>query len=165
MSGRGAFNEFAARVCENGFTVTPTKGKKPVVPRWQNPTPTNVQWLGRMLRVNRYVDHNLGIVCGRVVGIDIDADDPVKVGQLEALASEHLGPTSFQRVGVHRERCCSIGQRLARSSSRYRNSAAASTCCRAEGNSSLSEFTRTRIGLISGSLTTPSQPMLTICRR
>jgi hypothetical protein len=99
MSGRGAFNDFAKRLVENGFTVTPTKGKVPVVRRWQNSKPTDVQWLGKMLRANRYADHNLGIVCGRVVGIDIDADEPVKAAQLEALAAEHLGATPFQRVG------------------------------------------------------------------
>lgn len=42
---------------------------------------------------------NLGIVCGRVIGIDIDADDPNRATQLETLAAEYLGPTSFQRVG------------------------------------------------------------------
>jgi hypothetical protein len=38
-------------------------------------------------------------VCGRVVGIDLDADDPNKAAHLEALAVKHLGPTPFQRVG------------------------------------------------------------------
>jgi hypothetical protein len=99
MTERGAFNEFAERVVENGFTVTPTKGKVPIVRKWQNPKPTDPQWLGRMLTGNRYAGHNLGIVCGRVIGIDIDANDPVKVGQLEALAAKHLGSTPFQRVG------------------------------------------------------------------
>ena len=98
MSGRGAFNEFAEQLVENGFTVTPTKGKVPVVRKWQNPKPTDVQWLGKMLHVNRYAGHNLGIVCGRVIGIDIDANDPLKAAQLEALA-EHLGATLFQRGG------------------------------------------------------------------
>jgi hypothetical protein len=99
MSCRGAFNEFAERLVENGFTVTPTKGKVPVVPKWQNPKPTDVRWLGKMLHAHRYRGHNLGIVCGRVIGIDIDADNPLKVAQLEALAVEHLGATPFQRIG------------------------------------------------------------------
>ena len=93
------FNALADRVVENGFTVTPTKGKKPVVRRWQNPAPTNRQWLGTMLKANRYEGLDLGIVCGRVVGIDLDADDPATAEQLEALAAEHLGPTPYQRVG------------------------------------------------------------------
>ena len=42
---RGAFSEFAERLVENGSTVTPTKGKVPVVPRWQNPRPADPQWL------------------------------------------------------------------------------------------------------------------------
>jgi Bifunctional DNA primase/polymerase, N-terminal len=93
------FNSYAERVAENGFTVTPTKGKKPVVRKWQNPAPTDAQWLGKMLQANRYASHNLGIVCGRVVGIDVDADDAATAARLEALAAEYLGPTPFQRVG------------------------------------------------------------------
>jgi hypothetical protein len=93
------FNALADRVVDNGFTVIPTNGKKPAVPRWQNPRPTDRQWLGAMLRANRYAGCNLGIVCGRVVGIDIDADEPEEALRLEALAVEHLGPTPFQRVG------------------------------------------------------------------
>jgi|SRR5262245_20108934 len=97
--GRGAFSEFAERLVENGFTVTPTNGKVPVVRRWQNPKPTDPKWLGQVLSANRYSANNIGIVCGRVVGIDIDADDSAKVEQIKVLATEHLGPTSFQRVG------------------------------------------------------------------
>jgi hypothetical protein len=52
-----------------------------------------------MLQTNRYAGHNLGIVCGRVIGIDIDADDAVKVAQIESLAIEHLGSSPFHRVG------------------------------------------------------------------
>src|SRR5262249_437854 len=99
MIGRGAFIHFAAQVAENGFTVIPTKGKVPVFRKWQNPKPTDLQWLGTVLASNRYEDHNLGIVCGRVIGIDLDADDPLKVAQIETLAIEYLGPTPFHRVG------------------------------------------------------------------
>lgn len=93
------FNSLSGIVVEHGFTVTPTKGKAPVVKRWNNPKPTNRQWLGDMLRANRYANHNLGIVCGRVVGIDLDADDAGKAAQFKALADKHLGTTPFQRVG------------------------------------------------------------------
>src|SRR5262245_26396906 len=98
MSG-GAFNEYAERLVENGFTVTPTNGKVAFIERWQNPKPTNPQWLRKMLRADRYPGCNLGIVCGRVVAIDIDADDSDKLAQLEALTAEHLGPTLFKRIG------------------------------------------------------------------
>jgi hypothetical protein len=94
-----SFNELASTVVDHGFTVTPTKGKKPVVKKWNNPKPTVGEWLAKVLKANRYAGHNLGIVCGRVVGIDLDADNPNKAAQLEALAAEHLGPTPFQRVG------------------------------------------------------------------
>ena len=99
MTPLGSFNVYAERVAENGFTVTLTKGKAPVVERWNNPKPTDRQWLGKMLQANRFAGYNLGIVCGRVVAIDLDADDPAKAAQLEALADKHLGSTSFQRVG------------------------------------------------------------------
>ena len=99
MNERNAFSEFAEQLVANGFTVTPTKGKVPVVRKWQNPKPTNSQWLGRMLKADRYAGRNIGIVCGRVVAIDIDADDPATVAQFEGLAAKHLGPTPFQRVG------------------------------------------------------------------
>lgn len=95
----GYFNDYAGSLVENGFTVTPTKGKVPVVPKWQNPAPTNPDWLGKVLKAKRYAGCNIGIVCGRVVGIDIDADDPAKAAQLEALAAEHLGSTPFRRIG------------------------------------------------------------------
>ncbi len=99
MKGVGVFNRSAMEVAENGFTVTPTKGKVPVLRKWQNPKQTDPRWLAKMLVSKRYSTHDLGIVCGRVVGIDIDADDPTKAAQLEALAAEHLGPTPFQRIG------------------------------------------------------------------
>jgi len=57
---RGAFSEFAERLVENGSTVTPTKGKVPVVPRRQNPRPADPQWLSQVLAANRYPAHMLG---------------------------------------------------------------------------------------------------------
>ena len=97
--GADYFNSYAEAVVTNGFTVTPTRGKAPFLPRWHNPKPTDPQWLAKMLRRNRFEGCNIGIVCGRVVGIDIDADDHAKAGLLEGLAGEHLGPTPWQRVG------------------------------------------------------------------
>jgi Bifunctional DNA primase/polymerase, N-terminal len=101
MSDRhiGYFNTHAGSLVENGFTVTPTNGKAPVVRRWQNQAPTNSGWLSKMLKANHYSGYNIGIVCGRVVGIDIDADEPAKAAELEALAAEHLGSTPFKRIG------------------------------------------------------------------
>jgi AraC-like DNA-binding protein len=95
----GYFNTYAEPMVEHGFTVTPTKGKVPVVRRWHNPKPTNLRWLRKMLASNRYGGCNIGIVCGRVVAIDIDADEPAKVEQIRALADQYLGPTLFQRIG------------------------------------------------------------------
>lgn len=97
--GADYFNSYAEALVTNGFTVTPTRGKAPFLPRWHNPKPTDPQWLAEMLRRNRFDGCNIGIVCGRVVGIDIDADDHAKAALLEGLAGEHLGPTPWQRVG------------------------------------------------------------------
>lgn len=93
------FTRSSEVVASNGFTVTPTKGKQPVVRRWQNQAPTDPQWLAKVVRAGRYTGCNLGIVCGRVIGIDIDADDQTKADQLAALVAEHLGPTMWQRTG------------------------------------------------------------------
>jgi hypothetical protein len=98
MSG-GGFNDFAKVVVKHGFTITATDGKRPVVSNWQNPNPTNFQWAARMVAKNRYANCNLGIVCGRVVAIDIDAEDAAKAAQLRALAIEYLGSTPFERRG------------------------------------------------------------------
>jgi hypothetical protein len=83
----GYFNDYAGSLVENGFTVTPTNGKVPVVPKSQNPAPTNPDWLGKMLKAKRYAGCNIGIVCGRVVGIDIEVDYPAKAARLEAPGS------------------------------------------------------------------------------
>jgi hypothetical protein len=93
------FGRHALIVAEHGFTVTPTKGKRPVLRNWQNPKATDLKWLTRMVAKPRYAGCNIGIVCGRVVAIDIDASDPVKSERIQALAAEHLGPTAFKRVG------------------------------------------------------------------
>lgn len=63
------FNTHAGSLVENGFTVTPTKGKVPVVRKWQNRAPTKSDWLSKMLKANRYAGCNIGIVCGRVASI------------------------------------------------------------------------------------------------
>jgi Bifunctional DNA primase/polymerase, N-terminal len=102
MTGRlqnDFFNQFAERLCGNGFTVIPTKGKVPVFRRWQNPRATDSEWLRRVVRSKRYAECNIGIVCGRVVAIDIDLDDPAQAERLKALAAECLGPTPFERIG------------------------------------------------------------------
>jgi hypothetical protein len=102
MSGRlqnDFFNQFAERLHANGFTVTPAQGKAPVVRRWQNPRPTKPEWLRGVLRSDRYAGCNVGIVCGRVVAIDIDAEDSAEAERLKVLVAEYLGPTPFQRIG------------------------------------------------------------------
>jgi hypothetical protein len=82
----GYFNACAAALVDNGFTVTPTRGKNAFLARWQNPKPTDRVWLGKMLKANRYPGSNIGIVCGRVVVLDIDAENPAVAEQLVALA-------------------------------------------------------------------------------
>src|SRR5215216_3188347 len=99
MSGRGAFSQYAERLVENGFTVTPAQGKAPIVPRWQNPRPTDPKWLRNVLRSNRYADCNIGIVCGRVVAIDIDSERAEEVEHVRLIAHERIGPTRFERIG------------------------------------------------------------------
>src|SRR5437868_3978968 len=102
MSGQrpeNFFNDFATNLVGHGFTVIPTNGKQPVTRRWQNPKPTDPCWLTKVLAPNRFGGCNIGIVCGRVVAIDIDADEAAKAEQFKALADQYLGPTPFQRTG------------------------------------------------------------------
>jgi hypothetical protein len=99
MSGWGAFHEFAERLVENGFTVTPAKGKAPIVRRWQNPKPTKIDWLRKVLRSGRYAGCNVGIVCGRVVAIDIDSEDAEESERLRLLAYDKIAPTRFESIG------------------------------------------------------------------
>lgn len=96
MSGRSQrnfFNDFGESLVDHGFTVTPTRGKSAFLKNWQNPKPTDRQWLGRMLNANRFPRCNIGIVCGRVVAIDIDADDPAEVVKIEALLGRNAVST------------------------------------------------------------------------
>jgi Bifunctional DNA primase/polymerase, N-terminal len=93
------FNTYAAALVENGFTVTPTRGKDAFLRHWQHPKPTDRVWLGKMMKANRYAGCNIGIVCGRVVAIDIDANDPAQVEKIETMLERTAGATPFQRVG------------------------------------------------------------------
>ena len=75
-SASDCFNVCAATLVENGFTVIPTRGKKLILRRWNNQEPTDRVWLGKMVKANSYAGCNVGVVCGRVVGIDnTTADD------------------------------------------------------------------------------------------
>jgi putative DNA primase/helicase len=87
------------RLHANGYHPVPANGKRPIMDAWQDVCQTAgpeeiAGW------VNEKPDHlNTGILCGTVVGIDIDVVDEMLSGQLVARALEIFGPTSLRRIG------------------------------------------------------------------
>jgi putative DNA primase/helicase len=79
----------------------PSAGKKPTLPSWQTKCatadPTEIKkWT---VSSSQHDCTNTGILCGRVVPVDIDVLDEELSSQLTALAVKLLGPTSLRRIG------------------------------------------------------------------
>ena len=56
-------------------------------------------WL-KVIALNRYAGCNVGIVCGRVIARSISTNSiPIRADLLKVLATEHLGPTRWERIG------------------------------------------------------------------
>jgi hypothetical protein len=88
------FGEIAARLAENGYAPLPLHfgDKLPCAGYgWQNYklTPEDLR---------RYSNRGTGILCGKVVGLDIDIRDPALSAQLEAIAEDMFGPAP-RRIG------------------------------------------------------------------
>lgn len=93
---------------ENGYDPVPVSGinmnvksagKRPVMSSWQTrcfePSLDEIRSWG-----NRYSDScNTGLLCGRLVGVDIDIFDPVVAAVVEERIIERLGPTPLLRIG------------------------------------------------------------------
>jgi hypothetical protein len=48
---------------------------------------------------SRPQDSNTGVLCGELVGVDMDILDQALAAQVDALAEHHLGPTPLRRIG------------------------------------------------------------------
>jgi AAA domain-containing protein/bifunctional DNA primase/polymerase-like protein len=78
---------------------TPSAGKKPTMPGWQTTCATaNQEEVAKWSRSQPNCT-NTGILCGEIVGVDIDVLDDVLSAKLTARAQELFGPTSLRRIG------------------------------------------------------------------
>lgn len=100
--------ELRLKLHSNGYHPVPvigahvntnSAGKRPTMTAWQTKCltadPHEIASWSRSQRNNT----NTGILCGDVVGIDIDVLDDVLSAKLVARAQELFGPTSLRRIG------------------------------------------------------------------
>ena len=89
------------RLLDNGYTPLPLDGKACYIPGWTTADVDEV-WLDKYRRSARF--KNTGIRCGRVLGVDIDAECDAVADNLENLATEYLGRTELCRFGLGAKR-------------------------------------------------------------
>ncbi|MHA6641835.1 bifunctional DNA primase/polymerase [Mesorhizobium sp. A623] len=84
---------------ENGYRIIPVKGKRPIIKKWSRLNIDAAQVESYTLR--QYPDHeNTGLLCGELVGVDIDAPDAGIAEKLIARFMEIPGaPDLPRRVG------------------------------------------------------------------
>jgi putative DNA primase/helicase len=78
---------------------TQSAGKKPTMPGWQTKCLTADQKAIAGWSWSQTDCTNTGILCGEIVGVDIDVLDEELSAKLVARAVELLGPTSLRRIG------------------------------------------------------------------
>lgn len=144
------FGRYALTLADNGYHPIPIEphAKKPAVPGWSEAASaaTLEGW------VRDYPDCGVGLLCGRIVAIDIDVLDYEAAARLEALATAILGPTPLWRIGQAPKRLA-LYRPSANPSNRAPTSSgsAASTYWRRAGSSSPSVSTRSRSSPTDGS--------------
>jgi AAA domain/Bifunctional DNA primase/polymerase, N-terminal len=78
---------------------TKSAGKRPSMPAWQdkclNADPDEITGWSR----DRVDDTNTGLLCGEIVGVDIDVLDADLSAKLAARAQELFGPSALRRIG------------------------------------------------------------------
>jgi hypothetical protein len=83
----------------NGYHPVPVIGKAVKMPAWQTKCLTaNPQQISNWSYSQRDCT-GTGIICGEIVGVDIDVLDAELSAELAACAQKVLGPTSLQRIG------------------------------------------------------------------
>ena len=97
---RGHMAAYGHRLAELGYPIVPiARGeKRPLISGWQNRTeaPTDKEidaW------VHQYPGCGIGIVTCGAIGIEIDVEDPFHAAACVKIVFDHLGPTSFVRIG------------------------------------------------------------------
>jgi hypothetical protein len=97
----GLFARDAARLIDNGYSAIPVwpGGKEASCTAW-NQFAFQLPSRRHLTRWERSrADHSIGIVAGRVIGIDIDVLDQDKAARLFGLAIGHCGATPLIRIG------------------------------------------------------------------
>lgn len=91
--------DVAKTLYENGYHPTPCRGKNPNIagPGWNKPL-AEERLADMMLE---YGWANTGIVCGDVVGLDVDIKDHAEASIARRIAAEVLPPELLVRVGEH----------------------------------------------------------------
>jgi hypothetical protein len=78
---------------------TPSAGKKPTMPGWQTKCLTaGPDEIEKWPRSQRNCT-NTGVLCGEIVGVDIDVLDETLSAKLVAAAAQKFGLTSLRRIG------------------------------------------------------------------
>lgn len=72
----------------------PSAGKRPIGTSWQNRAA-----LATPDQIRRWEPGNTGVLCGRLIGLDLDILDPALSEQVDALAEQMLGATPLHRIG------------------------------------------------------------------
>jgi len=87
------FGEAAPVLVEHGYQPVPLQfGKKwPILDDWPNFRCTDADY-------GRFAQDGTGIICGKVVGIDIDVRDAQLAAQIDAMATERFGAAP-RRIG------------------------------------------------------------------
>lgn len=94
------FADVALPLRKRGWqSIMADNGKIPTVPAWQvfHESPASDETIEHWR--SRYAGFNVGLVCGGIVGIDIDVLDAVKADAIEALAIGQFGATPLKRIG------------------------------------------------------------------
>lgn len=95
----GTPHEVRLRLLANGYEPLPLQGKSPSFKGWSHVEIT-ADFLAKFRRSTRF--KNTGLRCGgqsRLIGIDIDVDDPAVVGDILAALSRSFIDTQFVRIG------------------------------------------------------------------
>jgi hypothetical protein len=94
----GPFADGALSALWRGFQPVPLEGKRPAVRNW-NSRPFGQQAIRNFARKREIAEANLGVRTGKLLAIDIDADDVDRAYRIEAMVRGTLGATPFIRVG------------------------------------------------------------------
>ncbi|POR42700.1 PriCT-2 domain-containing protein [Methylobacterium sp. V23] len=77
----------------------PSAGKRPMMPKWEQRCLNASLEEIRRWGISEPACTNTGLLCGLLVGPDIDVLNPELAGAIEKLALDRLGPTPLRRIG------------------------------------------------------------------